>query len=410
MAHDRRLARLRATGKIGEAAAAAVERRFGERFPDLKGRAETAEELARLAPAPPETIAALVELLDTRDVLLWTAAAAALGGFGQAEPGAVAALVAALEDDHWLARDATLDAPVPYEPDAPGNEWQSFSVNQGHELDRENDVRVLASYRPVNRRLVAVLIVALRDKAWDVWWEAKRILQRIQPRPPEVDAALRTRIKSAHGYEIAEAAWALGRLRPVAPEVRDALVRLLRAGHGQTRSAAADALGDLGDATPEAEDALLAATERCADGPALFKGLARSQAGRASPRVAETLVVALANREDSLERAGAAAALGTIGQATPAIVAALLAALGDGAWQVRRDATRALGQVRPVAPEVPDALLALLDDPEWGAWSNTAQALGDIARDEPERRDALRAALARRPAGRATEEALREVG
>lgn len=82
-------------------------------------------------------------------------------------------------------------------------------------------------------------------------------------------------------------------------------------------------------------------------------------------------------------RRAAVGALGFASPSDPAIVAALLAALRDDAWQVREEAATTLGKLGATAAR--EALIAALDDAYWQVRLRAVRALGQLrdARSAP---------------------------
>jgi HEAT repeat protein len=103
-----------------------------------------------------------------------------------------------------------------------------------------------------------------------------------------------------------------------------------------------------------------------------------AEASPASPRLAATLVDL---EEHEYVRATAAWALGRIGQADEAVLAALSESLGSTLPTVRRHAAGALGRIGPKAREASDKLEAALDDADGRVRVAAAWALWRIARE-----------------------------
>ncbi|AXL53337.1 PBS lyase [Paraburkholderia caffeinilytica] len=88
------------------------------------------------------------------------------------------------------------------------------------------------------------------------------------------------------------------------------------------------------------------------------------------------LTAAAAQDPSAAVRRAAIGALGIGAAATDDIIAALLSALGDAAWQVREEAAATLGKLR--APGARDALIAALDDDYWQVRLQAVRALGKL--------------------------------
>jgi len=112
------------------------------------------------------------------------------------------------------------------------------------------------------------------------------------------------------------------------------------------------------------------------------ESLAALSSSPAAPRVAESLVGLLVDREADV-RGRAVEALDRLGQATPEVVEALVSRLGDEEAGVRGRAAEALGKLRQATPEVVKALLGLLNDEEADVHRRAAFALGKLRQATP---------------------------
>ncbi len=107
------------------------------------------------------------------------------------------------------------------------------------------------------------------------------------------------------------------------------------------------------------------------------------QLGQASPEVIAALLAALHDAETDV-RSFAAVSLGQLGQTSPEAIAALLAALHDAEADVRSFAAVSLGQLGQTSPEVIAALLAALHDAEAEVRSSAAVSLAKLGQTSPE--------------------------
>lgn len=226
-------------------------------------------------------------------------------------------------------------------------------------------------------RAVEPLIGAFKDPQREVRLAALLALERFKnPRSVEpMIAALADPDRSVRSIA-ARALGASGDRRAVKP-----LIALLEGGDERSASSAAGALGVLKD--PAAVEPLIAAL----DSP---HASVRSEAAHAlgslkDPRAIGPLVSALKKRNEG----ACAYALGSIGQADPLVIDALLGALKSDRSHTRQAAATALGQLKERRAVEP--LIATLRDPEWMVRYAAAYSLGQIG--DLRAGDALRVAL-----------------
>lgn len=226
-------------------------------------------------------------------------------------------------------------------------------------------------------RAVEPLIGAFKDPQREVRLAALLALERFKnPRSVEpMIAALADPDRSVRSIA-ARALGASGDRRAVKP-----LIALLEGGDERSASSAAGALGVLKD--PTALEPLIAAL----DSPhaSVRSEAAHALASLKDPRAIGPLVSALKKRNEG----ACAYALGSIGQADPLVIDALLGALKSDRSHTRQAAATALGQLKE--PRAVEPLIATLRDPEWMVRYAAAYSLGQIG--DLRAGDALRVAL-----------------
>lgn len=162
------------------------------------------------------------------------------------------------------------------------------------------------------------------------------------------------------------AALALGLLAD--PLALDPLIACLAGGPLQVRCKAAWALGSLAD--QRATNPLIAAL---ADHATLCEEAAWALIPLSTPQIIDQIVELLSS-PNYRERAGAAQALGSLGDGRA--VEPLLATLDDRKWSVRCNAATALGNLGDPRAVVP--LIAMLADAEWWSRWYIIEALGKL--------------------------------
>jgi HEAT repeat protein len=193
---------------------------------------------------------------------------------------------------------------------------------------------------PVHERLARIVEEGSPRQRWG----AVYALARIGPLPPAAVPVL----LEALGSDDGDMRWATAEMLLRLPEQAALVVRLrelIAAGNAAQRKMALYCLRDLGARTPEVEAAVLDALADEDRDVRLAAVTTLARLARVREVAAERLLVLLA-RDDVRVRRAVAAALGTLGEAAPRVLAALhSAAEGDDA-ALRRAAEGALRALR----------------------------------------------------------------
>ncbi|WP_292365513.1 MULTISPECIES: HEAT repeat domain-containing protein [unclassified Methanoculleus] len=210
---------------------------------------------------------------------------------------------------------------------------------------------------------VGPLTESLRSDDVDVRWMAAVALGGIGD--PAAIPALMGALNDGDAYVRSRAALALGAIGEAA---REGLIASLSAGNERVRWGAALALGSIGG-----ESAIKALIGALRDPDGDVRQRAAGALGDIGEPALPSLIEALRTDDEAL-RQGAIAALGFVGR--PA-VGALIEALGTGDdWRVRAGAARALGEIGE--RRVADPLIRALDDESEGVREAAREALGSI--------------------------------
>lgn len=323
----------------------------------------------------PGAMAALVTALNDADGGVRLSAIRALGSL--ADPRAVQALIEALRTD----ADATVRNTAAWALGEIESRAATAALVQAMASDRSIEVRRTATWalgQIEDPAAVDGLVRAIRDPDTELRETAVWALGEIESRTavPALTSALRDGDVAMRRL----AAWALGQIE--APEAVPALAAALRDNDREVRETAVWALGEI-----ESADAVPALTTVLGDSDARV----RNQAAWALGQIESESGVAPLSRvlqgdSDAKVRQTAAWALGEIERESA--IPALTAALRDRAPAVRATAAWAIGQIEP--ERAPAELNALLRDDDQSVRANALWALGqtgDAAAIEPLLRD-----------------------
>lgn len=237
-------------------------------------------------------------------------------------------------------------------------------------FQRRTAAETLGKIGPVTPQVVSALTAALADDSTSVRQEAMTALGTLKGQAREAVPALLDLLKSGTIPEAVRAAHTLGKIGPVSPQVVPALLAALEDTDDQLRTAAVAGLGELG---PMAANEIVPALDRLLRKPAAVSPVtvleALAKLGPAS-RAALPGVLELADTGSAAVRKSAFETLGSIGEASPQVLAALRAGLGDMSWETGEAARLALVRLGKDAVAV---LLEALADP--GTHQRAATAL-----------------------------------
>ncbi len=306
-----------------------------------------------------------VRLLSDGDPQQREQAAKTLGRLGDAEPEVLAALRAALDDDHALVRRSAAEA--------------------------------LGRLGPAARSAAPALVKTLKDPDAYVRRRAARALGRVDPEPAEVLPALLTAARGEADMATRIAAiTSLGRLGPAGAAAVPVLVQIMLekpSRNGDVSEAARDALRHIGAA------AVPTLIEVCRQGtPSARAAVARALRDMGEPaRPAIAALRMLLQDESQIVQVDAAAALGALEGRVDETLPFLVTVVRTGNTEAKAEAMVVLGELGPQAAPAVGAITACLSDQhealrgtavhtlaKFGAAARPAiPALEAVARDDP---------------------------
>jgi HEAT repeat protein len=291
----------------------------------------------------------LIEALHDDDVKVRTAAGGALGHLGADALPAIPALRDGQDENVWMAT-------VLQQIGDPAAVALGESLKDPDPTVRFNAARALQRMGPHTKTALPALTGALNDDDPAVREAVYVAFRQIGPDAREtLVRALRQEGKVSSRAEI------IGALGMFGPEAEAAIPELQAALRDDgLRLAAVETLGKVG---PAAKTTLPALEKTLKDKDAKIRRAALEAMGKIGRDSLPILLVAL--KEDPL-RAGAAAALGTIGRPARDAVPTLCKMLEDPDPEARRNAATALGRIGPQTAEVIPALAKTLHDKDAG--------------------------------------------
>ncbi len=248
--------------------------------------------------------------------------------------------------------------------------------NQNPEV-RECAAEALRQLKSGAAPAVPALIRALDDEQKSVQMRSALVLGAIGPDAGAAVPRLIGLLKEGDGSLVWAAAIALGNIGPAAKEAAPALVKLLNDSDLHVRLSAAKALTQVGEKERgiQALEKLLKAKDddvRISAAHALFK------LGRRREEAVSIIAEGLSPDKGFNARFSAAVFLADLGPDAKAAIPALTRALGDGEQIVRGHAARALGEIGPAAAGAVSELEKLLEDESRWVREMTAEALKKI--------------------------------
>jgi HEAT repeat protein len=316
------------------------------------------KKVAALGEKGKSAVPELIEALHDDDVKVRTAAGGALGRMGPDALAAVPTLRDGQDENVWMAA-------VLQQMGEPAAVALGESLKDPDRVVRFNSAHALQHMGPHTKAALPALTAALGDSDPEVREAVYVALRQIGPEARQ--ALVEALHQEGKAYSRPEVIGALGKFGPEAEAAIPDLEAALR--DDSLRLAAIQTLGKIG---PAAKTTLPALEKALKDKDPNVCRAALEAMGMIGQESLPILLVAL--KDDRL-RAGAAAALGTIGRPAGDAVPTLCKMLEDPDMEARRNAAAALGGIGPQTPEVIPALAKTLRDKEAGE-----QAADSLAR------------------------------